>query len=354
MSEIAISTSPAPAATRSRKPLVLALLGIAGAAAICGATYWWLDARNYESTDDAFIATHIVHVSPQIAGRVARVLVDDNQVVEAGQTLMEIDPADAQSRLDQTLANLGSAQGKLAQAQAQAQVAQATLDEFHAQIGSAQANAASTSSDFKRYETLSKTGVTSIQQLDNARALALSSNANLTAASKKIITGEAQVQLSQSQVKTAQADVAAMQSQVDQAKLALSYTKVIATEAGRVTQRAVTAGDFVQMGQDLMALVPAQVWVTANFKETQLTHLRVGQDVGIAIDAYPGEKFTGRVASMQAGSGSAFALLPAENATGNYVKVVQRVPVKINFDAPFDAAHVIGPGMSVVPSVRIR
>jgi membrane fusion protein (multidrug efflux system) len=247
-----------------------------------------------------------------------------------------------------------SAAGKLAQAQAQALVAQATLEQMRAENGGAQANATNATTDFKRYAELARTQTASIQQLDNARALALSSSATLTASAKKIATSEAQIQLATSQIRTAEADVAAAQAQVDQAKLALSYTKVVASEAGRVTQKSVAAGNFVQMGQDLMALVPQQVWVTANFKETQLAKLRVGQSVDIAIDAYPSQHFSGHIASLQAGSGAAFALLPPENATGNYVKVVQRVPVKIVFDQPFDATHVVGPGMSVVPTVRVR
>jgi membrane fusion protein (multidrug efflux system) len=346
----AVSSAP----QKKRRPILAIALGVIGLAILGGGAYWWLDARYYESTDDAFIDAHIVHVSPQIAGRVAKVLVDDNQMVEAGQVLIEIDPADAAARLAQAQASAVSSAGKLAQTQAQALVAQATLDQMRAENGGAQANAVNAATDFKRYESLARTQVASVAQLDNARALALTSNATLAASTKKIATSEAQVQLAASQVRTAEADLAAAQAQVDQAKLSLSYTKVIATEAGRVTQKSVAVGNFVQMGQDVMALVPDQVWVTANFKETQLAKLRVGQTVSIAIDAYPGQRFDGHIDSLQAGSGAAFALLPAENATGNYVKVVQRVPVKIVFDKPFDQDHVVGPGMSVVPTVRVR
>jgi membrane fusion protein (multidrug efflux system) len=356
MSEATLNelTAAAPAPQKKRRPMLAIALGLIGAAVLAGGAYWFFDARYYESTDDAFIDAHIVHVSPQIAGRVAKVLVDDNQVVQAGQVLMEIDPADAAAKLAQAQASAVSAAGKLAQAQAQSQVAQATLEQMRAEIGGAQANAVNASTDLKRYETLARSQNTSLAQLDNARALALSSNATLAAATKKIATSEAQVLLAASQVRTADADLAAAQAQLDQAKLSLSYTKVVAPEAGRVTQKSVAVGNFAQMGQDVMALVPDRVWVTANFKETQLAKLRVGQPVSIAIDAYPGQHFDGHIDSLQAGSGAAFALLPPENATGNYVKVVQRVPVKIVFDKPFDDAHVVGPGMSVVPSVRVR
>ncbi|HEY1503459.1 MAG TPA: HlyD family secretion protein [Stellaceae bacterium] len=347
-------TAAVPEPQKKRRPVMAIALGVIGAIVLAGAAYWFLDARYYESTDDAFIDAHIVHVSPQIAGRVAKVLVDDNQMVQAGQVLIEIDSADAAAKLAQAQASAVSAAGKLAQAQAQSQVAQATLEQMRAESGGAQANAANASTDLKRYETLARSQIASVAQLDNARALAISNNATLAASTKKIATSEAQVQLASSQVRTAEADLAAAQAQVDQAKLALSYTEVVAPEAGRVTQKSVATGNFVQMGQDVMALVPSAVWVTANFKETQLAQLRVGEAVSIAIDAYPGQRFEGHIDSLQAGSGAAFALLPPENATGNYVKVVQRVPVKIVFDKQFDQDHVVGAGMSVVPTVRVR
>jgi membrane fusion protein (multidrug efflux system) len=239
-------TGAAPAPRKKRRPAMAIALGVIGAAVLAGAGYWYLDARYYESTDDAFIDAHIVHVSPQIAGRVAKVLVDDNQVVQAGQVLMEIDAADATAKLAQAQATAVSAAGKLAQAQAQAQVAQATLEQMRAESGGAQANANNASTDLKRYETLARSQIASVVQLDNARALALTSNATATASTKKIATSEAQVQLAGSQVHTAEADLAAAQAQVDQAKLALSYTKVVASEAGRVTQKSVAAGNFVQ------------------------------------------------------------------------------------------------------------
>jgi membrane fusion protein (multidrug efflux system) len=145
-----------------------------------------------------------------------------------------------------------------------------------------------------------------------------------------------------------------MAAQLEQARLNLSYTKVVAAEDGRVARKNVSAGDFVQVGQNLVALVPAHLWITANFKETQLEHMRAGQPVEIRVDAYPGQVFKGHVDSFQPGSGAAFSLLPPENATGNYVKVVQRVPVKIVFDETPDPSRPLGPGMSVVPSVRVR
>ena len=325
-------------------------------AAGVGGTEWWLEARNWVSTDDAFIDVHMVQIGPQVAGCVARVLVTDNQQVRAGQPLIDIDPADFQARLDQAVANQQSAVGTLAQAHAQLAVARGNRDELRAEVGVAAANATNAAIDLKRYQDLARINSSAIsrQQLDTATATARSNAANLTAAQRKVAAAEAQVAYARTQIETAKAGVQAAAAQVEQAKLDLSYTRLMAPEAGHIAHLNVALGDYVQIGQALMALVPNDVWVTANFKETDLDYMRVGQPVDIEIDAYPGRIFHGHVNSFQAGSGAAFSLLPPENATGNYVKVVQRVPVKIVFDDPPKARPLLGPGMSVVPYVRIR
>jgi membrane fusion protein, multidrug efflux system len=179
-------------------------------------------------------------------------------------------------------------------------------------------------------------------------------NSNLLASQNKLAAAEAQLRVVASQIDTAKANLKSAMAQEEQTRLDLDYTRVVAPEAGRVAHKTVAGGDYVQVGQNLMALVPLRVWVTANFKETQLDHMRVGQPVEIRIDSYPDKVFDGRVDSFEAGSGTAFSLLPPENATGNYVKVVQRVPVKIIFDEPPDPHFPLGPGMSVVPSVKVR
>jgi membrane fusion protein (multidrug efflux system) len=349
-------TTPGVATPRRRRLLQVGVIVAVTAALGIGGGSWWLEARHWESTDDASIDVHMVRVSPQVGGRVARVLADDNQQVQAGQLLLEIDPADFKVRLDQALANKAGAAGKLAQAHAQLKVARANLDELEAEVGVAQANATNASIDVKRYEELARihSAALSQQQLDNAIANAKSTAANLTAAQRKVGAAQAQIALAESQVQTAEADMQAAAAQVEQAQLDLSYTKLVAPEAGHIAHKNVANGDYVQVGQNLMALVPNQVWVTANFKETQLDHMRPGQPVEIDVDAYPDRTFHGHIDSVQAGSGTAFALLPPENATGNYVKVVQRVPVKIVFDDPSGAKRLLGPGMSVVPYVRIR
>jgi membrane fusion protein, multidrug efflux system len=344
---------PAPR-RRNRRPLLLGFLALLALAAIGGGVLWWLQARHWESTDDAFIDVHMVQVAPQVAGRVLHVLVDDNQLVATGQPLLEIDPADFQAKLDQAVANEASAAGSLAQAKAQANAANANVDEARAQVGVAEANATNAANQLKRDQPLAEQHVVSHQTLDNDIASARSTAASLIAAQKRLSATQAQAAVAQSQVTTAEANLKSAAAQTQQARLNLSYTRLAASEAGRVAHKNVAVGDYVQTGQDLMALVPTQLWITANFKETQLAYMRVGDPVNIEIDAYPGVTFHGHVASFQPGSGAAFSLLPPENATGNYVKVVQRVPVKIVFDDTLDPARPLGPGMSVVPSVKVR
>ena len=192
------------------------------------------------------------------------------------------------------------------------------------------------------------------QQFDNDTATARSTAASLAAAQHKVAVAEAQLALNKTQVGTAEAGVRAAAAIVEQARLNLSYTEISASLAGRIASKSDAVGDYVQVGQNLMALVPDEVWVTANFKETDLDHMRVAQPVDIYVDAYPEKVFHGHVDSFQAGSGAAFSLLPPQNATGNYVKVVQRVPVKIVFASPPGGHWLLGPGMSVVPYVKIR
>jgi len=201
-----------------------------------------------------------------------------------------------------------------------------------------------------RYENLPP-GATTQQQLINFRAAAQSADAQLEAARKKTAAAQAQVQWAQSQIAVAEAQVNQAKAQLRQAELQLSYTHIKAPIAGTVANRNIQVGDYVQIGQALMALVPHEVYVTANYKETQLDDMKPGQDVQITVDAYPGHTFRGKVDSIQRGSGARFSLLPPENATGNYVKVVQRVPVKIDFDPE---GFRMGPGMSVVPQVKVR
>lgn len=349
--------SKAPSRSRSRRRLwLILLLALLVIGAIIGGAKWWIETSKWVSTDDAFIDTHTVQVSAQVAGRVKAIPVIDNQEVRAGRPLVELDPADFQTALAQALANRQSAEGQLAQAQAQLPVAQANFDQARAQAAAAEAAFANAEIVLKRDQTLKRMGGLAISQqtVDNDTATARSDAANLAAAQQKATAAKAQIGLDEKNVQTATAAVAAAAAQVRQARLNLSYTVIKASVNGRVTNKTVAVGNYVQIGQALMALVPDKVWVTANYKETEIGKMRIGDPADIYVDAYPGHVFHGRVDSFQAGSGSAFSLLPPENATGNYVKVVQRVPVKIMFDDHPSAHWLLGPGMSVEPYVRIR
>jgi membrane fusion protein (multidrug efflux system) len=337
-----------------RRPLRLLAVLILAAGAVAGGVSWWLGARQWESTDDAFIDAHMVMVAPQVAGRIARVLADDNQAVDAGQLLVQLDPAYFQAQLDQAVANRAGAAASVEQAEAQQTAALASAQQSRAEVGVAEANATNAQRQLERTQPLAAREFASRQQLDNDIANARSGSSNVVAAQKKLAAAEAQLQVAAAQIGSAKANLKSAEAQEEQARLNMAYTRVVAPEAGHVAHKNVAAGDYVQIGQNLMALVPLKVWVTANFKETQLDHMRVGQLADVSIDSYPEKVFHGHVDSFEAGSGTAFAVLPPENATGNYVKVVQRVPVKIVFNTPPNLHFPLGPGMSVVPSIKVR
>jgi membrane fusion protein, multidrug efflux system len=336
---------------RRRRVMLIAGALVALAAVGVGARYY-LWALHHESTDDAFIDGHVVHVAPQVGGRVLEVLVTDNQPVRVGDLLVKIDPADFRAKLDQATALSAASRSRLAQARAGLAVAEASQAQAAADVVAARADADNAAADLARYRATT-TGAVSKQAVDAASTTTQRMAAQLVVAQKKTAAAGAQVELARSQIEAAEADVKAAAAAVEQARLQLSYTEIRAAEGGRVTTKNVEPGNYVQIGQELLALVSNDVWVTANFKETQLAHMRPGQPAVIYVDAY-GHDFHGHVDSVQASSGARFSLLPPENATGNYVKVVQRVPVKIVFDDPAEGGFLLGPGMSVVPEVELR
>jgi len=347
------STEPtaAPPARQSRKPIVLLILGIVLVVGVVVGVIWWLDARQYESTDDAFIAADVTQVSPRVFGHVQTVYVTDNQFVKAGDKILEIDPKDLQSKVNQATAALDAAKASVQQAQDDAASMAAGVGQAQAAEQAAETEAKRALSELDRFEKLSAQAVTQ-QQITNYRAAAESADANLAAAKQKTVWAQASVKSAESQIRVKQADVEQAEAVLHTAELQLGYATVRAPISGHVTNKAVQPGDYVQTGQALVSLVPQEVYVTGNFKETQLDLMKPGQDADVTVDAYPGITFHGKVDSIQRGSGAAFSLLPPENATGNYVKVVQRVPVKITFTAPNDLP--MGPGMSAVPKVKVR
>jgi membrane fusion protein, multidrug efflux system len=361
--------APGPVAQKPR-PRRRRLLWVILAAALTAAFYhglaYTLSAWTHESTDDAFLDAHVVAVAPRVAGQVLRVHVQENQVVKRSDPVVELDPGDYEVRLAQKRdavgsagANLTSAQAGVTLVKARFETAKAIERQELANADAARAKSQRAQADLRRNGTLRQTGVVSQEEYDRVMAEAESTAADLRAAERKADATTSQIAEARAQIGVAEtmlegAAARAKQARTDQAaaELDVSYTRILAPCDGRVTRKAVEPGAYVQVGQSLMALVPSDLWVTANFKETQLTHLRPGQPARIRIDACPGRTWRGHVHSFMAGSGARFSLLPPENAVGNFVKVVQRVPVKILFDDPLDAALSVGPGMSVVPEVR--
>jgi membrane fusion protein (multidrug efflux system) len=341
--------NPQPKRLRRRLVIVSGL----GVLLLAGGTFWYLNNAGYETTDDAAIEGHVIQVSPKLSAHVKAVYFDDNYQVKKGDLLIDLDPRDNEVSLASNVANLASAQSRLTEAEAQQNVTQAGLGQFKADLVSAQATADNAKSDLDRNEHLFHTHVIDRREYDASVAQAKSAVANVESAAKKVASQEAQVQLAAAQLITASAGEKQAEAQLRQAQLQLSYTKIFAPFDGRVTRKNVEPGNYVQPGQTLFSLVPPDVWVVANFKETQLKQMKVGQPVSVRVDAVPDRNFSAHVESFQVGTGGRFTLLPPENATGNFVKVVQRVPVKIVFDEPVASLERLWPGESVEPKVAL-
>jgi membrane fusion protein (multidrug efflux system) len=283
----------------------------------------------------------------------------DNRHVEAGRLLAVIGAEGPEARVAEADANAKQALAQFEQSQAQVLAAQASRDQAAAQARAPIANATKAAQDLARYQELLRIDPSAVagQQLDAARAQARATAAEATAAARQVSSADANVAVARRQIGAARALVEARQAQISQARVTLGDNRLVAPISGQVVNRQVDLGSYVAPGTQLMAIVPDHVWVTANFKETQLKLMKIGQPVTIRVDAYPDVQFKGHVDSIQRGAGQAFALLPPQNATGNYVKVVQRVPVRIEFDAkngPDPRHYPLGPGMSVVPTVKVR
>jgi len=421
------SSTVGPARNHRTRNLLIVVAVIGAAVGLA----YYLHRKGFESTDDAFIDGGIVQISPRVPGQVVRVLVTDNQHVNKGDLLVELDARDYETAVANAKAALSNAVAKnsgakagldltdtvtdaalvqasagLKAAQAQVDVLRASVQQAEAAMGAAEAGlqqaearrtaaeaeAQRAAADAERYRALYKKDEISKQLLDRAETEARATAANLDAARQMVAAAQAQlvqakaarasaeaslrqaetlVRQAEGRLKEAQsrpeqirirradfegagAEIERARAALQQAELNLSYTKIYAPESGYVTKKAVEPGNIVGAGQALMALVSDRLWVVANYKEVQLQRMRPGQPVSIKIDAYPQRRFRGKVDSIQSGSGARFSLLPPENATGNYVKVVQRVPVKIVFDEPLPSELKIGPGMSVVPEVKVR
>jgi len=305
---------------------------------------YFVYSRSWVTTDNAYLAGHIHAISSRVAGTVTEVLVDENQTVSAGTVLARLDPADLNVRRQQAVA-------QVAQAAAQAQEALARIAQAEAQVAREQAGAIKASNDLARAQRLFEGGQGAIskQELDLAKSESDAADAGLHGARSALVSAGAQAAAAEAQAKVAQ-------STLQETELQLSYTEIVAPAKGRIGKKNVEIGNRIQPGQALLALVDPNVWVTANFKETQLTHLKPGQAVRIRADAFPDHTFRGVVDGLSPASGAQFALLPPDNATGNFTKIVQRVPVKIRLDPTSfgDFAGRLAAGMSVTVEVNVR
>lgn len=339
---------------KAKKPL----LGIT-ALAVVGLIYMFAH-RGQESTDDATLEAHIITLAPKVPGYIKTLSVEDNQEVKAGDTLMEIDTRDYEIKRDRAQANLDAANAAYNSSSRNLETtrvsAPSTLSAAEAQVSAAEANYTRAANELKRMEHLNDEA-RSRQQLDEAVAAEKTAKSNLEdtkarlrsaqTAPKTIAAAESNEAQLAAQVKQAAADLALAEKD-------LADTKITAPQDGRVTRKAIEQGDYVQAGQSLGYVVGKDIWVIANFKETQLEHMKPGQKVDVDVDAFPDAHLVGKIGSIQSGTGVRFSAFPPENATGNFVKIVQRVPVKILLDNAPDATLPLGPGMSVTPTVYTR
>ena len=321
------------AAPGGRRRIVFAILGLTLLALIGAGVRKLIWARTHESSDNAQVDGHILPVLPKVGGFVTAVRVEENQPVRAGDTLIVIDPRDYQVRLQQAEADLAVA---LATVSSRQRVGQAD-----AAVRQAEANAEKAHADLDRLTPLAAQGIVSRQQLDAAQTTVRAADANLAAAQAALLGADARV--------------ASARAARDQAALQLSYTHIVAPTDGMVSKKTVEIGQLVQPGQPLLSVVPTQdVWVTVNLKETQIEDVTPGDRADFTVDAYPGVHFRGHVESLSPATGARFSLLPPDNATGNFTKVVQRIPVRVRPDGPVDAAHPLRPGMSVDVTITTK
>ena len=313
---------------------------------------YWDNSRHFQTTDDAFIAARQFSIAPKVSGYVVTVPVTDNQHVNAGDVIARIDDRDYRTALAQAQAQVAAAQASIENIDAQLAVQQATIEQNQAQVQQTEATLVFAQQQATRYTYEAQTGAGSVQNAQQYASQLRQQQASLKTNQAAVAAAQRQLASLKAQRASAEANLAQAQSQQQQAELNLSYTTVTAAQPGRVVQLSAGVGEYTQAGTALTMFVPDDIWVTANFKETQLDAMRPGQPVTLHIDAYPERAIRGHLASVQPGSGTAFSVLPAENATGNYVKIVQRVPVKLVLDNPPSDVS-LGPGMSVVPSVRV-
>jgi len=340
---------------KRKRKLSIILVTIALLIGAATTVYCVMDGNRYESTDDAYIDGHVISISPQVSALVAAIHFDDNQYVHKGDLLVELDPKDYQIALNQAQGAEASAKGKLEQARTGVITAESAVTQAQAGMDSAHAVFENANHALKRYQGLS-VQARSQQDIDTAVANRKTAAASVEQAKAQLQSAKSQVAAAKASVIAADGDYQKAQADSKRAETNLSYCRIVAASDGRITNKAVDPGAYVTPANPLFQIVSSKVWVIANFKETQLNHMRPGQPVKVTVDAYPSLALKGKVDSIQAATGSRISVIPAENATGNFVKVVQRVPVKITIDNDMssDRTHFLSPGMSVEPKVYVH
>lgn len=336
----------------TRKRLMLALCVVAVLGAVGYGAWWATTGRYHQSTDNAYVEAEIVHIAPKVEGYVAEVLVRDNQAVKQGDLLLKLDESDYRAKLAEAEALLESRRGMARAVQASLKSQQLSIQEAQAGLESVRADAERAEKDRKRYAELAQAQWVSTQKLELVVASAAQAKASVAEKQAKLGASTQQLSVLRAQMDAIGGNIRQAEAQVEEARLALSYTEVRAPRDGVIGNRAARVGQYVRPGSMLMALVPLNdVYVVANYKETQLTRVQPGQPATLKIDAFPDAAIRGRVESIAPASGSRFSLLPPENATGNFTKIVQRMPVKIALERPLPEGVRLAPGMSVVATI---
>ncbi|WP_426173838.1 biotin/lipoyl-binding protein [Massilia sp. TWR1-2-2] len=354
---VAVHPAAAPASTPPNRRLIGIVAVIALIALGVGGRMWY-SSHYFVETENAYVSGHVHPVSSRIAGVVTRVVVEDNQRVKAGDVIAELDPADQRVKIEQIQAQIASAEQQVLQAEATIAQVKAQASGAQAQVAQSQAQLQRTRQDAERYGQLYNTQMKAVSkaELDAANAARAGATADLAARRDNVLAAQAQITAAGSGRDVLKAQVKVLQTQLKDARQQLAYNQIVAPVAGRIGKRSVEVGARVQPGQQLAAIVQDEVWITANFKETQLAGIVPGQAVHVVVDAMPDHPLVGRVDSFSPASGNQFALLPADNATGNFTKVVQRVPVKIVL-LPEDVRQLAGrlvPGMSALAEIELR
>ena len=350
------AAAPAGPAKSNRRVLVIA--AVVALAALAAGGRMWYRSHYFVETENAYVAGHVHPVSARIAGVVTKVMIDDNQIVKEGDVIAELDPFDQRVKVEQIQAQIATAEQQVAQSDAQIAQTQAQASAAAAQVAQSEAQLVRAKQDAERYGQLynSQMKAVSKAELDSAVAGRASAVADLAARKDNAAAAKAQISAAHSARDVLKAQVNVLRVQLKDAQQQLAYNRILAPVGGRIGKRSIEVGQRVTAGQQLTAIVQENVWLTANFKETQLADLKPGQEVKVSIDAIPGRELIGKVDSFAPASGAQFALLPADNATGNFTKIVQRVPVKITFK-PEDVKALSGrlvPGMSAIAEVAIH